>query len=112
QIADDNRGRDILLLNLQHVTPLVDFFVIVSAASRRQAQAIASDVDARMKSIGERKLGIEGAEEGRWVLIDYGDFVVHIFSEEAREYYALEDIWGDAPRLDWQDVDRPRAQGN
>ena len=54
-----------------------------------------------MKKLGEPKLGIEGSEEGRWTLIDYGDFVVHIFSAEARSYYALEEIWGDAPKLDW-----------
>jgi len=60
-----------------------------------------------MKRIREYKLGLEGSEEGRWVLIDYGDFVVHILSDEARTYYALEEIWGDAPRLDWQDPSRP-----
>jgi ribosome-associated protein len=109
RIAEDNRARDILLLDLRAATPLVDYFVIASAASRRQAHAIASEIDAEMKSIGERKLGIEGSEEGRWILIDYGDFVVHVFSEEARQYYALEEIWGDAPRLDWSDPDRPQA---
>ena len=54
-----------------------------------------------MKKLGERKLGLEGSEEGRWILIDYGDFVVHIFSAEGRDYYALEEIWGDAPQLEW-----------
>jgi ribosome-associated protein len=63
-----------------------------------------------MKRRGEFKLGIEGSEEGRWTLIDYGDFVVHIFSNEARAYYALEEIWGDAPQLDWQDPARVRPQ--
>jgi ribosome-associated protein len=91
RIADDNRAKDILLLDLRQATPLVDYFV--------------------MKRIGERKLGIEGSEEGRWTLIDYGDFVVHVFSAEARAYYALEEIWGDAPRLDWRDPSRPAAAG-
>jgi ribosome-associated protein len=62
-----------------------------------------------MKKYGEAKLGIEGSEEGRWTLIDYGDFVVHVFSPEDRAYYALEDIWGDAPRLDWQESAGPAA---
>ncbi|HEX8202415.1 MAG TPA: ribosome silencing factor [Isosphaeraceae bacterium] len=106
RIAADNRGKDVLLLDLRGGTPLVDFFVIATAASRRQANAIASEVDAEMKRIGERKLGLEGSEEGRWTLIDYGDFVVHVFSDEARAYYALEEIWGDAPRLDWHDPAR------
>ena len=59
-----------------------------------------------MKKLGEDKLGMEGSEEGSWILIDYGDFVVHIFSDEARTYYALEEIWGDAPRLEWRDPAR------
>ena len=100
RIAEDNRGKDILLLDLRKTTPIVDFFVIVTANSRRQANAIASDIDQAMKKRGEAKLGLEGSEEGRWILIDYGDFVVHIFSTEDRAYYALEEIWGDAPHLD------------
>lgn len=103
KIADDNRAKDILLLDLRGVTPLLDFFVIATANSRRQANAIASEIDAEMKKIGELKLGLEGSEEGRWILIDYGDFVVHIFSGDGRSYYALEEIWGDAPQLSWRD---------
>jgi ribosome-associated protein len=101
RIADENRGEEILLLDLRAATPLVDYFVIVSTVSRRQALAIAGEIDQEMKKLGERKLGIEGSEEGRWILLDYGDFVIHVFSQEARAYYALEEIWGDAPRLDW-----------
>ncbi len=101
KIAHDNRARDILLLDLRQSTPLVDFFVIATANSRRQARAIASEIDATMKTHGEAKLGIEGAEEGTWVLLDYGDFVVHLFADDVRQFYALEDIWGDAPHLDW-----------
>ncbi len=108
RIGDDNRGKDILLLDLRKATSLVDFFVIITAASRRQSHAIADEIDQEMKKRGEWKLGMEGSEEGRWVLIDYGDFVVHVLSTEARDYYALEEIWGDAERLDWQDPDRPR----
>jgi ribosome-associated protein len=103
RIADDNRGKDILVLDLRQTTPLVDFFVIVTAISRRQGRAMASEIDQAMKKLGEAKLGFEGSEEGRWTLIDYGDFVVHVFSAENRAYYALEEIWGDAPKLDWQD---------
>lgn len=112
RIADDNRGKDVLLLDLRPATPLVDFFVIVTANSRRLGRAIAEEVDKEMKRRGDFKLGIEGSEEGRWTLIDYGDFVVHVFSPEARTYYSLEDIWGDAPRLEWQDPAqiRPASQ--
>jgi ribosome-associated protein len=101
RIADDNRAKDILLLDLRQATPLCDFFVIATTSSRRQGHAIASEIDAEMKKRDERKLGLEGSEEGRWILIDYGDFVVHLFSAEGRAYYALEEIWGDAPRVEW-----------
>jgi ribosome-associated protein len=108
RIADDNRAKDILVLDLRQATPLVDFFVIITATARRQANAIASEIDQVMKKQGEAKLGLEGSEEGRWILIDYGDFVVHIFSPEYRAFYALEEIWGDAPRLDWQEAPAER----
>ena len=107
RIADDNRAKDILLLDLRQATPLLDFFLIATAATRRQANSIAFEIDAEMKKVKEAKLGMEGAEEGSWILIDYGDFVVHIFTPEARSYYALEEIWGDAPHLDWRDATRP-----
>jgi ribosome-associated protein len=110
RISGDNRGKDILLLDLRQTTPLVDFFVIVTATSRRLSHAIASEIDQAMKKLGEAKLGLEGSEEGRWILIDYGDFVVHIFSPEDRAYYALEEIWGDAPHLDWQEPTSARTQ--
>jgi ribosome-associated protein len=110
RIADDNRAKDIVLLDLRGATPLIDFFVIASASSRRQASSIAYEIDAEMKKLGERKLSIEGAEEGRWTLIDYGDFVVHLFSEEARAYYSLEDIWGDATKILWRDPSRIKAE--
>ena len=108
RIADDNRAKDLLVLDLRLVTPLVDYFVIATANSRRQSHAIGSEIDQEMKRLGEAKLGIEGSEEGRWILIDYGDFVVHVFSGEARAFYALEEVWGDAPRLDWQDPNQVR----
>jgi ribosome-associated protein len=108
RIADDNRGQNILLLDLQQATSLVDYFVIVTATSRRLSHAIAEEIDKQMKQRGELKLGLEGSEEGRWVLIDYGDFVVHIFSPEARNYYALEEIWGDAQHVKWQEPGHAR----
>lgn len=103
KIAEDNRAKDILVLDLRKVTPLLDFFVIATANSRRQAHSTASEIDAEMKKLGERKLGMEGLEEGRWILTDYGDFVVHVFSGDGRTFYALEEIWGDAPQLPWRE---------
>lgn len=108
RIADDNRANDVLLLDLRKATSLVDYFLIATATSRRQSHAIAEEIDQEMKRRGEAKLGMEGSEEGRWVLVDYGDLVVHVFSAEARDYYRLEEIWGDADHLDWQAPDTSR----
>lgn len=102
RIADDNKGRNVLLLDLRGSTAVVDFFVVATAGSKRQSKALAVEIDAEMKKIGERKLSMELDEEGRWTLIDYGDFIVHVFSEQARDYYRIEDLWGDADKLDWR----------
>jgi ribosome-associated protein len=102
RIAEDNRARDIVLLDMRSGTSLVDFFLIASVVSRRQASALANDIAVAMKRAGESRLGIEGAEDGRWVLLDYGDFIIHIFSEDARAYYELDQLWGDAPHVQWQ----------
>jgi ribosome-associated protein len=102
EIADDNRAKDILLLDLRQATPLIDFFLIATASTRRLANAIAIEIDVEMKKAGEFKLGMEGTEEGSWILIDYGDFVVHLFTPESRTYYSLEEVWGDAPHVDWK----------
>ena len=112
RIAEENRALDIALLDLRQATPLFDYFVVVTAPSRRQANAIVSEIDHEMKQRQEFKLGIEGSEEGRWTLIDYGDYVVHVLSEDARAYYAIEDIWGDAPRLDWNADDGPETSAD
>jgi len=109
RIAEENRARDIELLDLRQSTPLFDFFVVITSPSRRQASAIISEIDHEMKQRQEFKLGIEGSDEGRWTLIDYGDFVVHVFSDEARDFYQIEDIWGDAPRLDLKADGTPTA---
>jgi ribosome-associated protein len=107
RIADDNRAKEIVLLDLRQATPLLDFFLIATAATRRQANSIAIEMDIEMKKLNEHKLGMEGTEEGSWILIDYGDFVVHLFTPESRAYYGLEEVWGDAPHLEWRDPSRP-----
>jgi ribosome-associated protein len=101
-VADDNKARDILVLDMRGITPLYDFFVLVSGASRRQIHTIAEEIDAALRADGDQRLSIEGYEASKWVVQDYGDIVVHIFDPEAREYYALEELWADARRLDWQ----------
>lgn len=101
--AQENRGQDIVILDMREQTPIFDFFVLVSGTSRRQLHAISDEIDdALEKGLGDRRLGIEGYEQSRWILLDYGDVVVHLFEPEARGYYALEDLWAQAKRVDWE----------
>ena len=102
RVAADNKGQDVVVLDMRGTTPLYDFLVLVTGASRRQIHTLAEEVDAALHAVGERRLGIEGYEASRWVVQDYGDVVIHVFDAEAREYYALEDLWADARRVDWE----------
>ena len=101
-IAEDNKARDIVLLDMRGITPLYDFLLLCTGASRRQIHTLAEEIDAALHDAGDRRLGIEGYEASRWVAQDYGDIVVHVFDQEAREYYALEDLWADATPVDWE----------
>jgi ribosome-associated protein len=100
--AADNKARDVVVLDMRGVTPIFDFLVLTTGGSRRQMHAIAEEVDDAMRDAGDHRLGIEGYEASRWIAQDYGDVVVHIFDAEAREYYALEDLWADAKKVDWE----------
>ena len=95
--ADDHRGREIVILDLRELTTFFDYFVIVTGTSRRQLHAISEEIDhALEEGMGDRRMGIEGYSESRWILLDYGDVVVHIFEPETRAYYALEQLWAQA----------------
>jgi ribosome-associated protein len=87
---------------MRGITPLYDFFVLATGTSRRQIHTLAEEIDAAMRAEGEARLGIEGYEASKWVVQDYGDIVVHLFDPEHRSFYALEDLWADAPKLDWE----------
>jgi ribosome-associated protein len=100
--AADNKGQDILVLDLRGLTPLFDFFVISTAASRRQVHTIVEETDAALRAAGDTRLGVEGYDASKWVVQDYGDVVVHVFDADTREYYKLDELWADAPRVDWE----------
>jgi ribosome-associated protein len=105
RVAAENRGRDVVILDLRELTCIFDFFVLVSGASRRQLHAISEEIDRVLeKELGDRRLGIEGYEESRWILLDYGDVVVHMFEPETRSYYAIEELWGQARRVPLEEV--------
>ena len=102
--CDDFRGKEIVVLDLTPITAIFDYFVIATASSSRQMSAIAHEVNRVMKETGWRRLGIEGEKTGTWVLEDYGNLVLHVFSEEARQLYDLEHLWGDSKQLDWKSL--------
>jgi ribosome-associated protein len=102
RIAADNKGRDILVLDMRPCTPLFDYFVIATGASRRQIHAITEEVDAGLRAEGDTRIGIEGYDASKWVVQDYGDIVVHVFDPDTRDYYKLEELWADAKRVDWE----------
>ncbi len=96
------KAEDILVLDLRKLTQITDYFVVATAGSERQLRAIADRLHRDFKAQGVTCLGVEGEPAGGWVLLDYVDVVVHLFAPEARAFYALEMLWGDAPRLAWQ----------
>jgi ribosome-associated protein len=99
QAALDKKAEDVLVLDVRGLTSYADYFVVMTADSERQAGAIADAVDERLEGQGATKVGVEGYESGRWILIDYGDVVAHVFNREARGFYDLEGLWADAPRF-------------
>ena len=99
EAADQRKAIDLRVLDLRSVSDFTDYFVIASGSSSRQVQAIADAIEEAMLAQGVKAHHIEGAQQGRWVLLDYGDFVAHIFDEDRRRYYRLEDIWSDAPEV-------------
>jgi ribosome-associated protein len=101
-VAEENKGRDVLVLDMRGITPLYDFFVLVTGASRRQIHTITEEIDDAMHARGDTRLSVEGYQSSKWVVQDYGDVVVHVFEEPTRQYYGIEELWADAPRVDWQ----------
>jgi ribosome-associated protein len=100
--AEENRGTNIVILDMRELTSIFDFFVIVSGTSRRQLHAMSEEIDRVLAEKGDMRLGIEGYGESRWILLDYGDVVVHLFEPETRDYYALEQLWGHAKRVPFE----------
>jgi ribosome-associated protein len=97
RVAEETRGIDVRILDLRGITPVFDYFVIATGSSRRQLHAMADEIEAMLKKEHrDRKRGAEGYEEGRWIVLDYGDVIVHLFDAEAREYWDIERLWGDA----------------
>lgn len=92
------KGEDILLLDVRGLTLIADYFLLVTGKNRVHVRALSDAVEEEARKVGRRARRTEGLDEGRWVLLDYGDVIVHLFTEEERAYYQLERLWGDAPR--------------
>lgn len=102
--AAAKKGEDPVILEVGGILAITDAFVITSAPNTRQVRTIAEEVEERVAAeCGPKPLRTEGLDDARWVLLDYGDFVVHVFLDEVRRYYDLERLWSDAPRVAWED---------
>ncbi len=104
QVADSFRGQNTVVLDLTGITPITDFFVLTTGTSRRQNHAIAEEVDDVLNREGSQRIGLEGYQDSGWILQDYGDVVLHVFTPETREMYDLESLWADAEPIDWQAI--------
>lgn len=99
----DKKARNIIIMDMREISMVTDYFIICSAGAATQVKAIADHVEETLDSEGVCFLHKEGYREGRWILMDYGDCVAHIFVEEDREFYNLERLWGEAPQLVYED---------
>jgi ribosome-associated protein len=102
QAAADKKGEDILVLEVGTIMGIVEHFVVTSAPNTRQVRTIVDEIEKQMREQALAKpRSVEGLTDASWVLVDYGDVVVHVFLDETREYYGLDRLWADAPRVDW-----------
>ncbi|MGI8555922.1 MAG: ribosome silencing factor [Pyrinomonadaceae bacterium] len=98
--ASEKKAVNLTVLDLREITSFTEFFIIAGATNQRQAQAISDDIQEQVKKqLGERPIRIEGYNNAEWILMDYGDFVVHIFEQKSREFYDLERLWRDARKV-------------
>ncbi len=110
--AEDNRGEDVVVLDMRQITPVFDYFVIITGNSRRQLHAISDDIERVIaEELKDKRMGIEGYNDSGWILLDYGNVVIHVFDAETREFYALEHFWSEAVRvpLPWHAGDIPQS---
>jgi len=108
KVADERNCSNILVLDLKGKSPATDYFVIVTGTSDRQMRTVSDEICKAAREQGRQRFGSAGYEQGRWILLDFIDIVIHIFDAEYRDYYDLELLWGDAKRLKWEKPKRSR----
>jgi ribosome-associated protein len=96
------KGEGVLVLDMREVSSFTDYFIIMNGNSTRQNVALYENIEHDLRKVSVRPHSIEGREHGEWILLDYGHFIVHVFSKQTRDYYSLEKLWGDAPKLEYQ----------
>ncbi|GMU37542.1 MAG: ribosomal silencing factor RsfS [Phycisphaerae bacterium] len=101
RIASELKSEDVVLLDLRGLTSITDFLVIATGTSDRQMHAVIDHLREYAQRVGEKTYGLDGEDSDRWILVDFVDVVVHLFSREARDFYDMELLWGDAPRIAW-----------
>ncbi|MBI5043252.1 MAG: ribosome silencing factor [Nitrospirae bacterium] len=104
--ASDKKAGDIIILDVRKISSIADYFIICTVTSIRQIKAVHENIDKALSAAGESLHHVEGADSSQWVLVDCYDVVIHIFNEEARNYYSLERLWGDAPRLELEKAEK------
>jgi len=111
RVALDNNGQDVAVLDVSAQSAEFDFFVFATGTSRRQLHAISEQIDDVLeKDLGDKRMGIEGYEESRWIVLDYGSVVIHLFDDETREYYDLESLWADGTLVPLEDLGLTQAE--
>ncbi len=108
--ADDKKATDVIIIDVGEVFSVSDYFLIASGSNARQVHAVVDGIEERLtREGGPKPVRVEGKEDREWVLMDYGSFVVHVFQQEQRDFYQLEKLWGDRPRVDWEPQRTPEA---
>lgn len=108
--ASDKKAEDIVILDVGKLLVITDYFVICNGKNERQVKTIVEKIEEELKKKGVRSIGIEGKREARWVLVDYGDAVIHVFNQEERDFYQIERLWKDAPILEWEEKRAKREE--
>lgn len=101
--AASKKARDVVVLDVRDLIVITDFFVIVTGSSDRQVRTVAEEIERSVREQGLKPVRREGEREGQWILLDFVDFVAHVFRDQEREYYGLERLWSDAPAVSWEE---------
>lgn len=98
--AEDRKAFDIKVVDIEGISSIADYFIIISGNNERQVVAISDEIDSKMSQAGREPLSVEGRQTGKWIILDYGDEIVHVFEKDEREFYNLEKLWIDAKTYD------------